>query len=130
MARVRVQGETGRSEPARAANRAVSSSSRLVDVVRSVRTTAAGSMVHHAASTTAAWRPRDRVAPEYPSVSRPSAALPARPLLSVLVHDTGGTTTNGSVVEPAAGRRVRSRDHARSLRPIAAAATQADDHAH
>src|SRR5215510_2301100 len=130
MARVRVQGQTGRSASSRPADCAVSPPPRLVDVVRGVFSAATKRMVHCTASPAAARRRGDAVAPGDESVPRPPATLSARTVLPVFVYHGGRAAPDGPLVEPPARRRICAGDYPRSLRPIADAATHADDHAH
>src|SRR4030095_13565247 len=104
MARVRVQGEAGRSASSPLADCALSPSPRLVDVVRGVFPAATERMVHCAASAVAARGPCCPVALRSESLPRPRAALLARAVLPVLVYDSRRAPPDRPVVEPAARR--------------------------
>src|SRR5262247_4483556 len=105
MARIRVQGQTGRSAPSRRADCAVSPPPRLVDVVRGVFSAATKRMVHCAAAPAAARRPLDAVALRDEPVPGPAAALSARTVLPLFVHHGGRAAPDRPLVEPAARRR-------------------------
>src|SRR5262245_4143364 len=105
MARVRVQGKTGRSAASASADCAVPPSALWVGVASGVFPAAAEPMVHRAASAVAASGSCGHVALRDEPVPRPRAALYARAVLSLLLYESRGATPDRPVVEPAARRR-------------------------
>src|SRR4029453_12943738 len=93
LARVRVQGQARRSDTTATAGGAVPSPARLVDVVCGDVTGAARSVAADARDSPARRRSRGGQLAEEHAVSGSAASIPARPLLSLSVPDTGGADT-------------------------------------
>src|ERR1051325_9411102 len=68
-------------------------------------------MVHHLPAARAARGCGGAVAAQDQSLPRPPAAISARTLLSVLVHDRRRAPPDRTLVEPRARQRIRAPDH-------------------
>ena len=101
VAGVRVQGQAGRPGATAAAGRAVSSATRLADVVRGDVVAARLPVVLGAAAEAARRGPGNALAAPDQSFPGSPAALDPRAALPVPVHLSGGAPAVGPLVEPA-----------------------------